>query len=256
MSLGFGCLHTYQLTLADTVKIGDLIFANECNKKTEYLVFWNPQGENFPSLGICHCIWAPVGVDIGYEQTFPALCAYLQEQKVVLPGWLVEALKTGAPWKDRDEFVRDTQRTEELRSILRATISLQTSFMIMRLDKELVLIMQQVPHKQKKRVQAYIDMLTLSARGWYALVDYLNFKGSGLLEKERVKGCGWGLLQVLLDMPDGLSETTIIEAFCESAIKVLTRRVKLGDGHDAKFLNGWIKRLNTYSTSIISTSTL
>ena len=34
------------------------------------------------------------------------------------------------------------------------------------------------------------------------LIDYVNFKGEGVLETERYRGRGWGLLQVLEGMPE------------------------------------------------------
>ena len=42
-----------------------------------------------------------------------------------------------------------------------------------------------------------------SPQGCYALVDYVNFKGEGVLSTERYRGQGWGLLQVLEEMRAG-----------------------------------------------------
>ena len=58
------------------------------------------------------------------------------------------------------------------------------------------------------------------------LIDYLNFKGSGLDPKEQSNGQRWGLLQVLIDMPDSLTEDKVNQAFTISAIKILVALVQ------------------------------
>ena len=53
-------------------------------------------------------------------------------------------------------------------------------------------------------MQQRFDRVASSAMGCYALVDYVNFKGEGVLATERYAGQGWGLLQVL----EGMSQET------------------------------------------------
>ena len=85
--------------------IGDQIYNNECNRKADCLTAWNT-GEEFPSLGIGHFIWYPAGQDGIYEETFPALLAFLRQSGASLPGWLGDT-RSGAPWRTRDEFLAD-----------------------------------------------------------------------------------------------------------------------------------------------------
>jgi hypothetical protein len=81
--------------------------------------------------------------------------------------------------------------------------------------------------------------------GPYALVDYVNFKGERTLESERYKGEGWGLLQVLEAMREGLA---LVE-FQRAAESVLSRRVKNsppGRG-ESRWLPRWKNRIRTYA---------
>jgi hypothetical protein len=84
--------------------------------------------------------------------------------------------------------------------------------------------------------------------GRYVLVDYVNFKGEGLLPEERIEGQGWGLLQVLLEMdpPEGRNDP--LRAFSAAADRVLTRRAAADARPHVKkeWLSGWRRRLATY----------
>lgn len=81
--------------------------------------------------------------------------------------------------------------------------------------------------------------------GKFVIIDYINFKGSGLNFKERYGKQGWGLLQVIQNMgfnPDP------IDAFIKSAVEVLKFRIKAAppERNEQVFLNGWIKRFESY----------
>ena len=78
----------------------------------------------------------------------------------------------------------------------------------------------------------------------YALIDYVNFKGEGISEKERYKNQGWGLLQVLEHMNP--ENQNIMQEFARSADYVLTRRVENAPRDETHWLTGWRKRINTY----------
>lgn len=229
------------LSSHDKKKIGEQIWLNESNKRKDLLVFWN-QHEPFPSLGIGHCIWFPEGQQAVYSQQFPLLCNYLKEHGVVLPAWLEGARKVGAPWQSRQEFLQDTYKRKDLLKLLLSTIDLQTSFMIKRLEQEWALILQSVPKKQKKKLSSHFTLMRSSPLGTYALVDYLNFKGSG---KE------WGLLYVMQSLPENLTQKNICKAFAASAAEALTLRIKnSGPNYDhLKFLSGWIKRVYSYANN-------
>ena len=84
--------------------------------------------------------------------------------------------------------------------------------------------------------------------GCFALADYVNFKGEGVLHTERYQGQGWGLLQVLEAM-HGIEPATAVNEFSRSAKTVLERRVQNAppQRHESRWLSGWIQRVNSYS---------
>lgn len=232
----------------DERKIGMQIWFNEASGRRDLLVFWNPN-ESFPSLGIGHNIWLPENSTAPYTQEFPSLCRYLKKHGVSLPLWLERVYEKGAPWQTREEFLQDTGRTEELRALLEKTIELQTKFMIERLDRQIVLIMQAVSQEQKAHVQRMYDYMTSNLLGIYALVDYLNFKGSGLNSKENDRGYHWGLMQVLLDMPTDTVQENAPQAFAVAAAKRLIVLIQCSapSYRRLKFMRGWINRIATYA---------
>lgn len=238
----------YSLQSDDINKIGMLIWHNEASQKRDLLVFWNSH-EPFPSLGIGHCIWYPQGVTPVYTQLFSALCNYLQEHGVTLPLWLEEAKNTGAPWRSREEFLQDTERTEELRDLLESTIPLQTQFMIERLEQQWPDILQAAPIEKQEQLNSYYILMRNSPLGTYALVDYLNFKGNGLNSLEESNGQRWGLLQVLLDMPSNLTQENITKAFTVSAAKILITLIQNSapSYRRVRYLHGWMRRISSYA---------
>ena len=87
----------------------------------------------------------------------------------------------------------------------------------------------------------------IRAQGCYALIDYVNFKGEGILETERYKGRGWGLMQALAGMT-GNQEGAAPDEFAEAAASVLRERVENSppDRHERRWLAGWLNRVATY----------
>lgn len=227
--------------------IGMRIWKNEGSQKQELLAFWNAQ-EPFPSFGIGHFIWYPADTTHPYTQQFPTLCNYLQKHGITLPSWLTNALPTGAPWPTRAAFLADRSRTNELRNLLANTVALQTEFIINSLEQQWPAMLNATSKKQKKRVEQHYQLLKSSPSGMYALIDYCNFKGTGLNQKERAGGKGWGLLQVLAHMPDNLTVQNAPKAFAISAAELLLNRIH-HDGPAYKllsFFDGWMQRLHSY----------
>jgi hypothetical protein len=251
-------LFSHSLTFAevseqDAKKLGMVIWNNEADKRVDLLAYWGSYS-SFPEIGIGHYIWYPQGQTGPYTAQFPPLCAYLQECGVHFPQWLLEAyLAGGAPWQTREEFMYDTQRTNELRQFLAATVDLQTQFMIKRLEDEWKDILATAPSEHRAQMQLYFDLMRSSLLGTYALVDYLNFKGNGLNPREERNGHRFGLLQVMLDMPDGLTAENVTKAFAICAARRLVNYI----GHfgpeyrPVKFLAGWVKRVSTYARTNI-----
>jgi hypothetical protein len=134
-----------------------------------------------------------------------------------------------------------------LRAFLAKTIDLQAEFLVKRLQQALPKMLAESGTANGSQVQQHFDRVANSAMGCYALVDYVNFKGEGVLATERYAGQGWGLLQVL----EGMNDTTgraAVKSFAESAKTVLKNRVHNSppERNEAKWLPGWLKRVDTY----------
>ncbi len=233
-------------------KIGKQIWQNEASQRVDLLVFWS-EHRAFPELGIGHCIWYPHGYQGPYTQRFPHLCNYLQNHGVQLPVWLEKAKETGAPWKSRHEFLNDRERTDQLRTLLAATIDLQAQFMVEHLEKSWPLILNECPQADRAHIQNCYDLMRSTSTGSYVLVDYLNFRGDGLNPREELNGQRWGLLQLLLDMPRTVTRENVTKAFTISATNMIVMFLKNSapDYKSVRFLHGWVKRISTYAQETI-----
>src|SRR3954468_17892750 len=198
---------------SDALKIGKRIWQNECNGTVSGLTSWN-QGEDFASLGIGHFIWYPKGRRGPFEESFPKLVSFISKRGAKLPALLLGVGEKPCPWNSRTEFVRAQHSTEmnQLRSFLVDTIDLQAEFLIARLESSLPKMLAEAAPSDRANVQEQFERLTRTSQGCYAIVDYVNFKGEGVLHTERYQGQGWGLLQVLEAM-HGTSEAGTVDEF-------------------------------------------
>lgn len=236
---------TYRINLTSqqTEKLGLLIWENEGRQKQQNLTTWN-KNEDFPSLGLGHFIWYP-GVEKGpFKEQFPELLQFFKSHGVVLPQWLARSEQ--APWKNREQFYREFDQAPltELRLLLSKHLDLQVQFIIKRLETGIPLILLDSNNTEIKVINYQLARLTLLPEGLFALLDYINFKGEGLLLKESYQGQGWGLKQVLLTMP--LKYDNPLRAFALSADEVLTRRVKNAPNDELRWLKGWRVRVHGY----------
>ena len=235
---------------SDALKVGKRVWQNECNGTVSGLTSWN-QGEDFASLGIGHFIWYPKGRQGPFEESFPKLVSFVSSRGAKLPTFL---LGTGGgrpcPWNSRAEFLKAQNTTEmnQLRRFLVDTIDLQAEFLVARLDAALPKMLTEAAPADRTNVQQQFERLTKTPQGCYALIDYVNFKGEGVLHTERYEGQGWGLLQVLEAM-HGNSDSGAPNEFARAAKVVLTRRVQNAptDRHESRWLTGWLRRVNSYS---------
>lgn len=228
-------------------EIGEKIWANECGKSYNKLLYWNPK-EPFPSLGICHFIWHPAGSHHKQTETFPALLAYFQKNKYRLPAWLEQAKKSGAPWHSSHEMQADP-RAAELKELLSNTIELQAQFVIDNFMATKSKLSRQAPRAKCKQINTHIRNLEQSPAGQFALIDYFNFKGDGCNPAERYANQGWGLLQVLELMPKNCNSNQELLEFKKAAKQALERRVAnapQGKEHESQWLPGWIARIERY----------
>lgn len=254
--------------------LGQRIFSNECANQLRCLTSWN-EGENFPSMGIGHFIWYQSGQQAPFEETFPALLAHLQRAGVHLPLWLFsntsctnEPTKNSdcnifesttslsnlnklpnSPWKTREAFLADIDglHLSNLRKLLYDTLNLQVEFIIKRFELTLPKILDQSRPIEREILKTKIRSIA-DARppyGHYALIDYLHFKGAGVLKSETYSGQGWGLLQLLNALPE--RQPTLLN-FVEAGEMLLRQRVANAptERNESRWIKGWIKRLRTY----------
>lgn len=223
-------------------EIGRRIWKNECAGTISGLTSWN-KGEEFPSLGIAHFIWYPAGHRGPFEESFPGLVRFLKANGLPVKPWMEGA----CPWSSHAAFVSELNgpRLSELRKLLADTVPLQARYAALRLEAALPKMLAAAPAGERTRVRENFRRVAAEPLGYYALVDYVNFKGEGTNPSERYHGTGWGLLQVLTRMsPSGPA----LPAFVRSADQVLTARVKNSppERNEAKWLPGWRNRLKTY----------
>ena len=239
------------LSHADVQKIGKKIWQNECNGTISGLTAWN-QGEDFASLGIGHFIWYPKGLRGPFEESFPKVVSFISKRGAKLPTLLLRGVEQPCPWNSRAEFFRAQHTVEmnQLRQFLVDTIDLQAEFLIARLEGALPKMLAEAAPADRANVQQQFERLARTPQGCYALVDYVNFKGEGVLHTERYQGQGWGLLQVLETM-HGTSDAAAVDEFSSVAKAILTRRVHNAPAqrHESRWLTGWIRRVNSYSGS-------
>jgi hypothetical protein len=237
------------LSHADVQKIGKKIWQNECNGTISGLTAWNA-GEDFASLGIGHFIWYPKGRRGPFEESFPKVVNFISKRGAKLPTLLLRGGEQPCPWNSRAEFLRAQHTVEmnQLRQFLADTIDLQAEFLIVRLEGALPKMLAEAAPADRANVQQQFERLAKTPQGGYALVDYVNFKGEGVLHTERYQGQGWGLLQVLEDM-HGTSEAGAVDEFSRAAKAILTRRVHNApaERHESRWLMGWIRRVNSYN---------
>jgi hypothetical protein len=235
------------LSSEDLTWLGAQIFKNECNSNYQCLTSWN-QGEDFPSLGIGHFIWYRHQQQEIFEETFPSLINYMEQEGAVLPKWLEQLEPLTSPWPNRDVFLDSIEgsRLTELREFLLAHQDLQAQFIANRLFTLLPEMLENTAIEEQTRLQTNFHELAKSEQpyGLYALIDYVHFKGTGLKQTERYNNHGWGLKQVLLTMETGSG----LAGFVAAAEITLTRRVNNAPlvRNEQRWLAGWKNRLQTY----------
>ena len=236
------------LSHADAVRIGKQIWQNECNGTVAGLTSWN-EGENFASLGIGHFIWYPKGVRGPFEESFPKLVSFISARGAKLPTLLLVPNDLTCPWRTRAEFLAAQNASEmtQLRRFLADTVDLQAEFMVARLEHALPKMLAEAPAARRNEVERNFNRVASTPGGCYALVDYVNFKGEGVLHSERYRGEGWGLLQVLAGMQN--AHNSAVNSFAHSAEAILRRRVQNSppERKESRWLPGWLNRITTYT---------
>ena len=240
--------YNFQLNPQELEKLGDQIYYNECNANFDCLTSWN-SGEDFPSLGIGHFIWFQADQESAFEETFPQLIEFMNTKSAPVPAWLNEESDPNSPWTSQENFYANFHSgdMQELRHFLAQQKALQVEFIVQRFKQTLNQIVLDFPESTRPEIESMIRTIIRSqdSLGLYALIDYVHFKGTGLSEKERYQGHGWGLRQVLNEM---LKKPVTLLSFVESAENILARRVNNApiERNEQQWLAGWKKRLQTY----------
>lgn len=244
-----------ELGAADYYWIASRIFDNETRGQTRFLTYWGA-GEDFPSLGIGHFIWFPKGVDAPFDESFPTMVRYVRERSNYcspLPDWMQHLKPFDAPWNSKEAFdgLQQTERMIELREWLVATAPEQAQYIVASFTERWNRL--ELPDGNKERLTQLLQRLLQSSRGMYAVIDYSNFKGLGSNPRERYKGKGWGLVQVLGDMEASGSygNEDLISRFSKAAGNRLTMRVSNSppERNEIRWLEGWLKRTTAYTKS-------
>lgn len=252
VSLNAASAGNIRLTSAEAERIGYKIWLNETGGNPAYLIAWN-QGESFASLGIGHFIWYPVRQRGPFQESFPELVQFLQNQRVPLSDWL--SPMTHCPWATHEDFLQaqHSREMQDLRVLLTHTTAQQVQFIIQRLERALPMIVTSLATEaERHHVYQQFYRVAGTPQGIYALADYVNFKGEGVAPTERYQGQGWGLLQVLQAMPGTTPDAA--NEFADAAEFVLARRVQNAppdrQEQEACWLPGWKARINTYRCAL------
>jgi hypothetical protein len=237
------------MTADELACLQQTIFFNECSGRIERMLTWNAD-EAFPSFGLGHFIWYPQGTKGPYQDAFPAFLSFLEAQQTEIPAWIKALPEREAPWQTREEFLNDlaSERMAQLRDFLDKTRGLQTQFIIHRTKGVLPRMLATLPEGKRPEIELKFKEIAAAPNGMFALIDYVNFKGEGILETERTQGQGWGLLQVLETMRLPEKEEDALKEFVEAAKKVLENRVKNAPPEKdcSKRLKGWKTRVKNY----------
>ena len=240
------------LSEPDAAAIGKKIWKNECSGTVEGLTSWT-EGEDFPSLGIGHFIWYVKGRPGPFAESLPQLITYMKQRGVAMPRWVAEA--DGSPWTSRSQFLaeKNSPQMKELRKFLSNTVSVQTGFIVQRLEQALPKMKAATSNAaDKQRLHNNFHKVASSRTGVYALIDYVNFKGEGIKPEERYNGQGWGLRDVLLEMkPTGDGQAAANE-YSEAAKRVLSRRIANSPSSrgESRWKAGWMNRCESYKHGI------
>lgn len=266
------------IQVSETQIIGMKIWQNECGGTKEGLTSWN-EGENFASLGIGHCIWYPKDTGGSNIDSFPVLLTYLRARGAKLPSWLDYPIIPPCPWNNRAEFLAANHdpRMIELRNFLADTVALQVDYLFSRLETALPALLVTAPPNLRDFIYHKLYLLMQTPSGRFALVDYVNFKGDGIvgeqelqaLKNKRDAACkaasdqalchsvnaidvssGHGLLQVLEEMRNAPAQYSALQAYVWAAKRVLARRVFYSnpERHEERWLAGWLRRVDGYLT--------
>ncbi len=238
-----------KLSSGQKQKIARKIWQNESGGTVAGLTAWNA-GEEFPSFGIGHFIWYPAGFDGRWEESFPQFIDFARRSgRKDIPTWLLST--RDCPWNSRAAFLADLNgpKLSGMRQFLANSTELQADYIITRSRAALPTILRAARPADRERISRNYQKVASTPHGTYALIDYVNFKGTGTKSTEQYRGEGWGLLQVLSGMQDVPSGQAAAREFANSAKRALSRRIANSPPArgEKRWEAGWHNRCETYA---------
>ena len=229
------------LTDAQMLEIGKRIWQNQSGGEISGITSWNEK-DKCAYIGINECIWYTQDNPNIFQENWPTMALYLKDHGFPIEDWMLGY----CPWETKEDFVAslDGPQVTSLRSILSTdeAVIAQARRVAEQLNASLPKMLEGLSDEDAARVRANFERVSQEPLGWYALIDYVNFKGEGTLETERFNGEGWGLLQVLETMtPEGPA----MKAFVDAA-EIMLKRLISNHPSAARSLPGWEARLQTY----------
>lgn len=235
-------------------RVGRQVFLNETGGDRDMITAWNA-AEDFMSLGIGHFIWFPAGLKVRFKESFPAMFAYMRAHGAKPPLWLDRDPVPACPWANRDEFRRAFRgrQMSELRAFLHGTVGLQVSYLVERMKAALPKILGSLEtDAERLHVESQFYRVVAASPDLYPLIDYINFKGEGIVASESYPNAktglreGWGLKHVLLEMRGTSTDRAdVLGEFSDAAGYVLKRRIR-NNPPNKRWQAGWLKRTETY----------
>lgn len=233
------------LTDEQLLEIGIKIWQNQCG-------VWNCPGKithemkdgitsweaHYALIGIGQCIWYPADETKNFQEDWPRVAQALKEKGYPIEDWMLEA----CPWKNNKEFFADfdEDRLKSLRKMLvkKALIIEQARCIAMRLDESLKNMTDAVDAETNITKAEKGDLKNIIIgnfyqvstadypRGLYAMMDYVHFKGEGVLATEVTsEGLHFGLRQALEQMDlRTVNKVGAIPAFVEATINMIPSR--------------------------------
>ena len=221
----------------ELAKIFYKINTNDSKKNT---IIWSGKHLN---LGIGQFIWYSNQSSKKYNETFPEFISFLKKKTSSnkIPHEFLTRFKNKKEfikWKNQHK-TRVNQLEDWLTS--KKMMQYQTLFIIDKFKNSMQKILVDVDSNRYKNFQAM--MRVKAGHGLFIMIDYMNFKGTGLSKRERYNNQGWGIVQVL-DLMNTKSPDTVLE-FKNKAESLLKTRIK-NHPSDKKYFKSWKNHLNTY----------
>ncbi len=209
----------------ELLQIGMQIWQNQCSvwdapdtkitsSMKQGLTDWDDDSD-VATIGMGQYLWYSSDATNRMQEDWPTVAQALQAKGYPIKQWVLGE----CPWDTKEEFMAhfNGHKLTYLRKMLakKPVIVEQTRCDAERLDAALPKILASVhvdtnlTDDQKTTLKAVITKhfnevaMTQTPVGLYALMDYVHFRGEGVLQTERIDGdIAWGLRQALTLMND------------------------------------------------------